>query len=177
MISSAVFLIILVALLGFSESLSAQLPSDTVIVPGDRFGEWGLSMSLDALVRALGPEYRVLQETGIPRTNAYDFRGRNVTVIFAITDRRVVQIGIYRGRNAFGADLGWYEPLREGLARYKTAEGLGLDSPASSLFQAYGQPTYTYDWGRGFKGYVLRNQLYFNADPDGKVSYVAIFRP
>lgn len=88
-----------------------------------------------------------------------------------------------RKRNVLLSKLQEYEqshsPLElttsAALSQYKTPEGLGLDSPASAMFQAYGQATFTYDWGRGFKGYVMQNRIFFNADPEGKVSYIAVF--
>ena len=159
-------LLILIVLSG-PHDIAAQTPAEFLIVPGERIGNWSLSMSLADLVAALGPRYGESPErSGLPGGNLYDFVEHNVLVIFCVNSRRVMQIGVYRSNN----------PARqEVLARYRTAEGIGLDSPLSAVIAAYGQPTWTYDWGGGYKGHPFRNGLYVNVDPQGKISYIAVY--
>lgn len=163
----------LIILLSGATHLPAQTP-DTSIVPGDRIGPWSVSSTLDSLIVALGPGYRLVTNTGISTAHAYTYPNMNLNVGFCITGRKVLQIGIYRNEHVWGLDRGWKASVRDTLVQYKTAEGIGLDSAATEAFAAYGQAARTYDWERGYKGYGLRNRIYFIADPEGKISYIAV---
>lgn len=164
---------VLTILLIGAAHLSAQTP-DTSIIPGDRIGQWSVSSTLDSLTVALGSNYRLLLNTGMRTAHAYIYPGLNVNIGFCISGRRVLQIGIYRNEHVYGLDRGWKASLRDTLVQYRTAEGIGLDSPTPAAVAAYGPASFTYDWERGYKGYVFRNGFYFIADPEGKISYISV---
>jgi hypothetical protein len=79
---------------------------------------------------------------------------------------RVIQLGFYRPAD---------RELHESVKRYRTKEGISLESPLQDVIEKYGQPLTEFSWGGGWRGFPFANGLYVNADGDNKVGYIAVF--
>lgn len=144
----------------------AQPQEDFLIVPGDRIAAFSLTMTAGDFTRVLGAQFRVGTDTGVPRTRWHDWRDRAFRIMVCDDSPRVIQLGFYRP-----ADRG----LHESVKRYRTIEGIALESPLQDVIDKYGQPLAVFSWGGGWRGFPFANGFYVNTDGDNKIGYIAVF--
>jgi len=129
-------------------TLPRATANDFMIVPGERIGDVSFSMSIDDILKQLGPPSNVVRSgSGAQAQALYSWRTHFLRVNQSLENGRVVSIRTY-----------W---IFRTTNPYKTEKGAAIGASAQMIMQAYGEGCFSQDYSTSRELYWPKQGIFF----------------